>query len=119
MADIDRFEIAHRRSLLLACYHLGRRPGERPARFRTIQVCPKDWPARPLQAECAVVRPLGGGHMFDLRRREFMALLSGAAAGWPLAARPQQATVPVIGFRIGGSFEAQADRLVKFRAGLN
>ena len=114
MADIDRFEIAHRRSLLLACYHLGRRPGERPSRFRTIQVCPKDWPARLLQAECAVVRPLGDGRMFDLRRRDFVTLL-GSAMAWPPAARAQQ-PLPVIGFL--APVTPPEEFLVAFKAGL-
>ncbi len=57
--------------------------------------------------------------MSDMRRREFITLLGGAAVAWPLGARAQQAPIPVVGFLRTTAAAGSTHLVGAFRQGLN
>jgi putative tryptophan/tyrosine transport system substrate-binding protein len=55
----------------------------------------------------------------QLKRREFISLLGGAAVSWPLVSRAQQPLIPVVGFLSGRSPAESAGVVAAFRKGLS
>src|ERR1700716_2882632 len=56
--------------------------------------------------------------MFDMRRREVITLLGGAAVAWPFGVRAQQPAMPMVGFMSARAPEDSVRLLAAFRAGL-
>jgi putative tryptophan/tyrosine transport system substrate-binding protein len=56
--------------------------------------------------------------MSDMKRREFIALLGGAATAWPLVVRAQQPAVPVVGFLGAGARGPLREQIAAFLEGL-
>src|ERR1700751_3225649 len=72
------------------------------------------------ETECCHMAQATAPVLDSTHRRDFISLVTGAgaAAGWPLAARAQEAAIPVVGLLSGRSPKDSAANMAAFRGGL-
>ncbi len=94
------------------CRHLAR------GQTGMISACVTSGECDSVYSERTAYSPWASGKFLIMRRREFITLVGGSVAAWPLTVRAQQPAMPVIGFLSLGSREADTHRMNALRRGL-
>src|SRR5439155_14775901 len=113
---IGEVAVAKRRAALRARLRVARRRLD-SEQFRSASMTCRPRCGRLSVRQHGSVNSWAGGPMSDMRRREFITVIGGAAA-WPLAARAQQPAVPVVGFLSSRAPEDSEHLVAAFRRGI-